>query len=300
MGEKLFAAVAGAAARYPDRYFALSVIASKATQRRYEEDGVAVFEDPWRAVDAVAAAMRCAERLGAPAIEPAAPLAGLAPLPKGRIGEYEAKRILADAGFPVVEERVATSAAEAAAAALALGERLAMKIVSPDIAHKTEAGGVMLGVPAAEAADAYDRLVAQVAARVPGARLDGVLVSPMLVDGVETIIGVQHDPVFGPVVMFGLGGVFVEVLRDVTFRVAPFDQAEARRMIAEIRGAAILEGARGRPPADIDALAGALSLLSRFAAAQAGGFASIEINPLLVRPQGHGVAALDALIVTAG
>ena len=122
----------------------------------------------------------------------------------------------------------------------------------------------------------------------------------MLVDGVETIIGVQHDPVFGPVVMFGLGGVFVEVLRDVTFRVAPFDQAEARRMIAEIRGAAILAGARGRPPADIDALAGALSLLSRFAAAQAGGFASIEINPLLVRPQGHGVAALDALIVTAG
>jgi acetate---CoA ligase (ADP-forming) len=300
MGEKLFASVSGAAARYPDRYFALSVIASEPTQRRYEAAGIAMFEDPWRAVDAVAAAMRCAERLAAPPAEPAAPLAGLAPLPRGRIGEYRAKRILAEAGFPVVEERLTTSAAEAAAAAEALGPRLAMKILSPDIVHKTEAGGVMLGVPAAEAAAAYDRLVAQVAARAPEARIEGVLVSPMLQDGVETIIGVQHDPVFGPVVMFGLGGVFVEVLGDVTFRVAPFGLAEAHRMIAEIRGAAILDGARGRPRADIAALAEALSLLSRFAAAQAGRFASLEINPLLVRPQGQGVAALDALILPFG
>jgi len=109
---------------------------------------------------------------------------------------------------------------------------------------------------------------------------------------------VQNDPVFGPVVMFGLGGIFVEVMRDVTFRIAPFGVEEARRMIDEIKGAAVLEGARGRPAADIDALAEGLSRLSRFAAAQRGQFTSIDINPLLVRPRGSGVVALDALILT--
>ena len=156
----------------------------------------------------------------------------------------------------------------------------------------------MLDVSAEEAGAAYDRLLAEVGKRAPHARIEGVLVSPMLRDGVETIIGVQNDPVFGPVVMFGLGGVFVEVMRDVTFRMAPFAADEARRMISEIKGGALLEGARGRPVGDIDALAQALSRLSRFAAAQRGRFTSIEINPLLVRPRGAGVVALDALILT--
>jgi acyl-CoA synthetase (NDP forming) len=299
MGGILFKSVSQAAARYPDRYFALSVIAREEVRRRYEDAGIAIFEDPWRAVEAVAAAMRCAERLDAPPAPLPPPLEGLPPLPKRRIGEDEAKRILAEAGIPAVAERLATGAAEAAAVASAMGDRLALKILSPDILHKTEAGGVLLDVPAAEAADAYDRLIAQIRATAPQAQVDGVLVSPMLQDGVETIIGVQNDPVFGPVVMFGLGGIFVEVMRDVTFRIAPFGVEEARRMIGEIKGAAVLEGARGRPPADIDALAEALSWLSRFAAAQAGRFTSIEINPLLVRPRGFGVAALDALILTS-
>jgi len=156
----------------------------------------------------------------------------------------------------------------------------------------------LLDVPAAEAAAAYERLVAQVGAPGPRARIEAVLLSPILRDGVETIVGVQNDPVFGPVVMFGLGGIFVEVMRDVTFRIAPFGVEEARRMIDEIKGAAVLEGARGRPAADIDALAEGLSRLSRFAAAQRGQLTSIDINPLLVRPRGAGVVALDALILT--
>jgi acetate---CoA ligase (ADP-forming) len=298
MGDILFKSVASAAARYPDRYFALSVIASEEVRRRYEECGVAIFEDPWRGVQAVAAAMRCAERLAeAPAPAPP-PLSGVPPLPEGRISEYEAKRLLAACGIPAVEERLVTSAAEAAAAAAALGHRLVLKIASPDITHKTVVGGVLLDVPAGEAAAAYERLIAKVGWRAPEVPIDGVLISPMLRGGVETIIGVQMDPVFGPVVMFGLGGVFVEVMRDVTFRVAPFGPEEARRMIGEIKGAAVLEGARGRPPADIDALAQALSRLSQIAVAWRGRFTSIEINPLLVRPRGAGVAALDALILT--
>jgi acyl-CoA synthetase (NDP forming) len=299
MGEILFNSVAFAAARYPDRYFALSVIASEEVRQRYEECGVAIFEDPWRAVQAVAAAMRCAERLAEPPPLPLSPpLHGLPPLPARRIGEYEAKRLLAAGGIPAVEERVVTNAAEAAAAAAALGDRLVLKIASPDITHKTEIGGVLLDVPASGAAAAYERLVAEVGRRAPAARTDGVLISPMLRDGIETIIGVQMDPVFGPIVMFGLGGVFVEVMRDVTFRVAPFGPEEARRMVGEIKGAAMLEGARGRPPADIDALAQALACLSQIAVAWQGRFTSIEINPLLVRPSGAGVAALDALILT--
>jgi acetate---CoA ligase (ADP-forming) len=300
MGEILFNSVAAAAARYPDRYFALSVIASEEVRRRYEECGVAIFEDPWRAVQAVAAAMRCAERLAEPPAPAPLPLAGVPPLPEGHIGEYEAKRLLAACGIPAIEERLVSSAAEAAAVAAALGHRLVLKIASPDITHKTEIGGVLLDVPPGEAATAYERLIAKVGWRAPEVPIDGVLISPMLRDGVETIIGVQMDPVFGPVVMFGLGGVFVEVMRDVTFRIAPFGPEEARRMIGEIKGAAALEGARGRPPADVDALALALSRLSQIAVAWQGRFTSIEINPLLVRPRGAGVAALDALILATG
>ena len=295
----LFQSVSAAAARYPDRYFALSAIASPEMQRRYEAAGVGLFEDPWRAVASVAAAMRCAERLAA------APLP-VPPLPhelcrrrrKGRIAEHEAKRILAAAGIPTLDERLVIDAGEAAAIAALIGERLVLKIVSPDIPHKTEMGGVMLDVPAAEAGAAYDRLVERVKARAPRATIDGVLLSPMVRGGFEMILGVQDDAVFGPVVMLGLGGIFVEVLRDVTFRIAPFGIEEAHRMIAELRGAAILEGARGQPPSDLDALAAALSRLSLFAAAKRGEFTSIDINPLLVRPKGEGAAALDALILT--
>jgi acyl-CoA synthetase (NDP forming) len=304
MGESLFKSVAHAAQRYPDRYIALSVVAPPEQRRRYEAVGVALFEDPWRAVAAIAAAMRAAERIAAP--PPAAldtlaapdPLAIIEPLPQRRIGEYEAKRLIAAAGIPIVAERLVRSAAEAVAAAASLGDPLVLKIVSPDIPHKTEIAGVRIGVPAAEAAATYEALVSDVAERMPRARIEGVLISPLLTGGVETILGVQQDPVFGPVVMLGLGGIFVEILRDVTFRLAPFGVEEARRMIGELRGAALLEGVRGRPPADRDALATALSALSRYADAQRGRFTSIEINPLLVRGEGEGVVALDALILT--
>jgi len=299
MAEPLFQAVSSAAARYPDRYFALSAIAAPEMQRRYEAVGVGLFEDPWRAVASIAAAVRAAERLATkPLPVPPVPQ-DLPPLPKGRIAEHEAKRILGAAGIPVLEERLVIDAGEAMAVAARLGERLVLKIVSPDILHKTEMGGVMLNVPAAEAGAAYDRLVDRVKARAPDAKIEGVLLSPMVTGGVEVILGVQNDPVFGPVVMLGLGGIFVEVLRDVTFRIAPFGVEEAHRMIAELRGAAILEGARGQPPADLDALAAALSRLSLFAAAKRAEITSIDINPLLVRPKGEGAAALDALILTS-
>jgi acetate---CoA ligase (ADP-forming) len=124
------------------------------------------------------------------------------------------------------------------------------------------------------------------------------LVAPMISDGVETVLGVNRDPVFGPVVMFGLGGIFVEALGDVVFRAAPFGVDEAHRMIRGIRSFRILEGVRGRPPADIDALAAALARLSVVAAAQADAIESIDVNPFLVRAKGQGALALDALVIS--
>jgi hypothetical protein len=192
------------------------------------------------------------------------------------------------------------SAAEAAEAAAALGLPVVLKIVSPDIAHKTDIGGVALNLTSADAVRrAFDEVTARAAAARPEARLSGCLVAPMVTGGVETILGLQYDPVFGPVVMFGLGGVFVEALKDVTFRLAPFGKEEALRMIGELRGLAVLRGARGRPPADLDALAAALAALSRFAAAQGPALRSLDINPFVVLPQGKGALALDAVIVPA-
>ena len=119
----------------------------------------------------------------------------------------------------------------------------------------------------------------------------------MMGDGIETILGIHRDPVFGPVVMFGLGGVLVEVLDDVSFRVAPFDEDEARRMVLELKGRAILEGTRGRGPYDLQALFTALASLSQFAADHADAIESVDINPFLVLPEGQGAVALDALVI---
>ena len=142
-------------------------------------------------------------------------------------------------------------------------------------------------------------MIARIKERAPRAKLDGVLISPMLRGGIEMILGVQNDPVFGPVVMLGLGGIFVEVLRDVTFRIAPFGIEEAHRMIGELRGRG--DARRGARPAALRSSTRwpqALSKLSIFAAAKRAEFTSIDINPLLVRPKGQGAAALDALILT--
>ncbi|MDB5857319.1 MAG: hypothetical protein JWQ76_1008, partial [Ramlibacter sp.] len=183
-------------------------------------------------------------------------------------------------------------------AAAELGGPVVLKIVSPDIAHKTEIGGVVLDVRTPDDAERETTaLLRRIADKAPQARVTGVLVSPMLAQGVETICGSFTDPVFGPVVMFGLGGIHVEVLRDVAFRLAPFGESEALAMIGQIRGHKLLQGVRGAPPSDVAALARALARLSQFAFAQRASVAEIDINPLLVLPQGQGAYALDALLV---
>jgi acyl-CoA synthetase (NDP forming) len=205
--------------------------------------------------------------------------------------------LLRDAGLPMVDARLCADADAAANSAAAIGYPVVLKIVSADILHKTEIGGVALNLAdAAAVRAAFAQVTARAMAAAPDAEIAGCLVAPMVSGGVEAILGVQNDPVFGPVVMFGLGGIFVEVLEDVTFRAAPFDVAEARRMIREIKAYKILQGVRGQPPGDVEALAQALSDLSLFAAAHGGRIESLDLNPFLVLPMGQGVMALDAVL----
>jgi acetyltransferase len=216
------------------------------------------------------------------------------------LGEHEAKAVLAAAGLPVAREVLAATADEAVAAAEAIGYPVALKISSPDLPHKTEAGGVRLGLVGPEdVRAAFEQIVASARAYRPDARIDGALVQQQVPGGLELLVGVVNHAGLGPVVVAGLGGVLVEALGDRAVRAAPFDVAEARAMIAETRAGRLLAGWRGGPPLDADALALALARVSRLAWELRDEVAAIDINPLIVLPQGHGVAIVDALIVRA-
>src|SRR6185436_5255988 len=219
-------------------------------------------------------------------------------LPEGAVtlNEAESKAVLQGFGVPVVNEVFVAEGQDVDGAVGRLEAPFAVKVVSRDVPHKTEAGGVRLGV-AREALSEAARSVADSARKaVPGAKIEGVLVSEMA-QGLETLIGVINDPAFGPVVALGLGGVLTEVLKDVTYRVAPFDLETAREMIAELRGAKLFEGYRGKPAADKEALASALVAVSGMAMALAPRLKELDINPVFGRPAGRGVAAADALVV---
>lgn len=219
-------------------------------------------------------------------------------LPEGAVtlSEVESKAVLKAFGVPLTAEVLVPAGADAAAATKGLKGPFAVKIVSRDIAHKTEAGGVKLGVAAADLAQASSEVIANGRAYKPGATIDGVLVSEMAA-GLEALIGVVNDESFGPCVTFGLGGVLTEVLKDVTFRVAPYDIETAHDMIAELRGAKLFDGYRGKPAADKEALAAMLVEVGRMAAALGSRLKEMDINPVFVGAKGEGCRAADALVV---
>jgi acyl-CoA synthetase (NDP forming) len=212
--------------------------------------------------------------------------------------ELHAKKALQAAGISVLREEVVASAEEAVRSARATGYPVVLKIASEDIAHKTEIGGVALDLKDDDAVrQAYGRLMDNARQHAPRARLDGVLVAPMASGGVELIAGVSRDPVFGPVVMVGFGGIYAEILKDVAVQVAPVSEDEALRMIRGLRMFPLLDGPRGQPKADVAAAARTVARLSEFACRHAAGVAEIDLNPILVRPRGEGVLVLDALMV---
>lgn len=264
----------------------------------YEDAGLLAFSDPDRAIAALAAASRAGRAAAPVAAEPEAdPSAETAERPD----EAQAAALLEAAGVPMVQRRRTATPEEAAEAAATLGFPVALKILSPDIAHKSEVGGVRLALADASAvrAAAADMSAAVAAAR-PDARCAGFLVSPMASGIAELIVGARHDPAFGPIVLVGLGGVFTEIIGDVAVDLAPVDDDGAMALLRRLKAWPLLDGARGRAKADVPAAAAAVAALSRFAAANAGRFAAVEINPLLARRAGEGVVGLDAAIEPAG
>jgi len=248
------------------------------------------------------------------------------------LSESESKQLLAAWGVASAREHVANSAEEAVGAAEQLGFPVALKVDSPDILHKTEAGVVRLNLgDMAQVRTAYAEILANANAYLkalpldgaiafapplpspikgegadaanaipPQARITGVSVQEMVPDGVEVIVGVSCDPQLGPVLLFGSGGVMVEVYNDVALRRCPITRAEAQAMVAEVKGARLLHGFRGRPAADLEALADTLVRVSHFAMHMEGQLAELDINPLMVLPSGQGVKAVDALVVLRG
>jgi acetate---CoA ligase (ADP-forming) len=286
--------------RHPGRLNIVSGIALPEVVAELEAAGCIVFEDARRAVRALAALNDFARAFARHLPERTRDRADLPRIERGqRFNEVQAKQLMRACGVRVPEEVVASTPAEAAKAAERLGFPVVVKVVSPDILHKTEVGGVRLGLGDAQAVrGAVEVMSASVREKAPAARIDGYVVSPMISGGVECVVGVVRDPLFGPVVMFGLGGVLVELMRDVSFRLAPVDERQALAMIQETRGSRLLDGFRGAPPADVPALARAIVAISELAAANGRDLLSLELNPLRVLPAGDGVVALDAVIET--
>lgn len=264
--------------------------------------GIACFRGAEPAIEAVAAMTdwRATQRAWAADAPARAALAAGLPAPSlpctgGVLPTIDAAGHLK--ALPLVPSRLARSADEAVSAAQALGWPVVLKIESPDILHKTEIGGVAVGVADADALrDAYAQIMASATARAPDARISGVIVQAMGRGSVEMVIGVQDDPVFGPVVMVGFGGVLVEVLSDVVFAKAPVTQAQAGAMLERLKGRALLDGVRGAAPVDRNALTAMIAEVSRFAAANAGRIATLDLNPVLAGSEG--VAAVDWLLLT--
>jgi acyl-CoA synthetase (NDP forming) len=209
--------------------------------------------------------------------------------------EVESKDILEEAGIPTARARLATTADEAVAAARETGFPVALKIVSPDITHKSDIGGVKLNLTTPdEVKAAFDEIIAAAKKAQPDARIDGVSVQKMARPGIEVIMGMSQDAQFGPVLMFGLGGIFVEVLKDVTFRLVPITRRDAHQMVQEIKGRPLLEGYRGQEPADVDALEKLLLRLSDFIEKHPE-IAELDLNPIFAYKDG--AVAVDARII---
>jgi acetyl coenzyme A synthetase (ADP forming)-like protein len=265
----------------------------------FPEDAVRAFGALWQRAKDV-------RKLQAAGEQPAAPLAPadvaavrdlLDPAQHPALDAAQSRAVLAVYGIATPPDLLATTPGEAAAYAQRIGFPVALKLASPDILHKTDVGGVLLNVEDADAARAgFETIVVRARAAHPTARIRGVQVQPMITGGQEVIVGVKRDPTFGPLVMFGLGGVYVEALADVSFRLAPLSPAEAAEMIDDVRSARLLAGLRGAPPADRAALIDALVHVS-WLAAENPQIAELDINPLLVMPAGRGALAVDARII---
>jgi acetyltransferase len=265
--------------------------------------GIAVLPGAELAVDGVAALVRYAEarrhwqnddKARAALARPVLKL----PAAAGVVPTLQAAQLLQSCGINVARAELATTAAEAMSSATRLGYPVALKIESPDLPHKTEIQGVKLGLnDAAAVKTAFAEVTANAKRHQPEAKIDGVIVQRMAQGDVELVIGLKNDPAFGVVIMVGLGGIYVEVLKDIAFRTVPVTEGEAGRMLDELKSRAILNGIRGKPPADKKSLTKLISAVSLFGAAAGERLQELDLNPVLVGPSG--AVAVDWLILLA-
>ena len=218
-------------------------------------------------------------------------------LPNKKLNEVDCGEILRNAGLPIVKSFLIHTAGELPSIFNEDKNKYVMKIVSSDIQHKTDIGGVILNIKNNnDAQKAYEQILSNVKKNAPNAKIDGVMVSPMIKGGIECILGAKIDPVFGPVVMFGLGGIYAEVMKDIAFAEAPLSNEQAEKMILSLKGKDLFYGARGQSSTDIKSLIKVIVSLSNFIAANSDQVDQVEMNPLLVTE--NQIIALDALIIT--
>ena len=279
--------------QYPHKDVVMVMLSATQSTEKLEAIGIPVFADPTRAMMAMGAAAKMAAQrkhlYAMPSKKPAASRLTDVSTEQG------AKHILKLAGLPVLSEQVCSTANAAAKFASEIGFPVVAKIASPDILHKTEIGGVLLNLQDAKAVEsAFDTLLARAHQHMPNAQIDGVLITPMVKGGVETILGVQVDPTFGPMILYGAGGTAVELFKDVALASAPLTPDSAKALIDKVKSSALLRGWRGAHAADENAVVNALCKLSEFAMTHADQLQSVDINPLLVQQQG--AVCLDAVI----
>jgi acyl-CoA synthetase (NDP forming) len=213
------------------------------------------------------------------------------------LGQADSQKILECYRLPLLHNEVAKTAQEASRIVEKMGKPVAMKIVSPDVVHKWDVGGVLLKITGGKAAaEAYRQILENVKVAVPNAKVNGILIEEMAKKGVEVILGANRDPRFGPLMMFGLGGTLVEVLKDVSFRLAPMWKSSAGRMIRQIRAFKVLTGVRGNPPSDVASIEDALLRLSCLVC-DLPEVSELDINPLIVHAEGEGCSVADSRIM---
>ncbi len=216
---------------------------------------------------------------------------------RNRLYDHEAFKLLEICGFPTPKTAVAKSVEDAISIADSIGYPVVLKVLSPQVIHKSDVGGVLLNIRSPEEVrEGFNKILNSVKNHIPTAEIYGILVQEMLPSGLETIIGSTRDPIFGPVMVFGLGGVFVEVLRDVSFRIAPVEYEEALEMIKEVRSSKILAGFRGSPARDVKALADIIVKLSKIMV-EIPEIKEVDLNPVIVYEEGKGAKIADARFI---
>jgi acyl-CoA synthetase (NDP forming) len=298
LSNPLLASLKQAMKGYEDKLFINCMVAPEDIVKTYENEGFLCIEDPTRAVVAMSALMFFGEKFNEKnVINNFNKNDFSVQIPNKKLNEFDCSKILRNAGLPIVPSVLIHSAGELSSIFKRDNGKYVMKIVSSDIQHKTDIGGVILNIENInDAQKAYEKILSNVKKSAPEAIIDGVMVSPMIKGGIECILGAKIDPVFGPIVMFGLGGIYAEVMKDISFAEAPLSEKKAEKMIASLKGRDLFYGTRGQLSVDIKSLVKLIVSMSNFIAANSDKVDQVEVNPVLVSEKQ--IIALDALIIT--